>query len=228
LEDAVSVGADASAPEVFPVALCQRALVAMARGEWDRAEALAGQARHALQQAGAEDSYAALLICAVRARVAIHRGDAPAARRDLVDAQRLRPLLTYALPYLAVQARIELARVHLALADQAGARTLMREVDDVLRRRPGLGSLVAEARALRAQVASERGSSVPGASALTAAELRLLPLLSTHLSFPEIAAEMFLSRHTIKSEANAIYRKLGVSSRSQAVARSRELGLLAG
>jgi LuxR family transcriptional regulator, maltose regulon positive regulatory protein len=72
------------------------------------------------------------------------------------------------------------------------------------------------------------GSSVPGASALTAAELRLLPLLSTHLSFPEIAAEMFLSRNTIKSQANAIYRKLGASSRSQAVARSRELGLLAG
>ena len=39
LEDAVSVGADASAPEVFPVALCERALVAMARGEWDRAGA---------------------------------------------------------------------------------------------------------------------------------------------------------------------------------------------
>jgi LuxR family maltose regulon positive regulatory protein len=39
---------------------------------------------------------------------------------------------------------------------------------------------------------------------------------------------MFLSRHTIKSKANAIYRKLGVSSRSQAVSRSVELGLLAG
>jgi LuxR family maltose regulon positive regulatory protein len=54
-------------------------------------------------------------------------------------------------------------------------------------------------------------------------------ILGTHnLSFPEIAAEMFLFRHTIKSEANSICRKLGVSSRSQAVARSRELGLLAG
>ena len=52
--------------------------------------------------------------------------------------------------------------------------------------------------------------------------------LSTHLSFPEIAAEMFLSRTTIKSEALSIYRKLGASSRSQAVARSRELGLLKG
>jgi LuxR family transcriptional regulator, maltose regulon positive regulatory protein len=63
------------------------------------------------------------------------------------------------------------------------------------------------------------------ASALTGAELRLLPLLSTHLSFPEIAGELFLSRNTIKSQAYSIYRKLGASSRSQAVARSRELGL---
>jgi LuxR family maltose regulon positive regulatory protein len=104
----------------------------------------------------------------------------------------------------------------------------MREVDDLLRRRPGLGTLVGEAQALRAQLARERGSSVPGASALTAAELRLLPLLSTHLSLPEIAQEMVLSRHTIKSQVNSIYRKLGVSSRSQAVSRSRELGLLEG
>ena len=70
------------------------------------------------------------------------------------------------------------------------------------------------------------GRASPGASALTAAELRLLPLLSTHLSFPEIAREMFLSPNTIKSEAYSIYRKLGASSRSHAVTRSRELGLI--
>ena len=134
LEDAVSVGAGASALEVFPVALCERALVAMARGEWDRAEVLAGQARNALQQAGVEESYAAPLVCAARARVALHRGDTATAGQELVKAQHLRPLLTYALPYLAVQARVELARVHLALADIAGARTLMREVDDLLKR----------------------------------------------------------------------------------------------
>jgi LuxR family transcriptional regulator, maltose regulon positive regulatory protein len=98
----------------------------------------------------------------------------------------------------------------------------------VLRRRPDLGVFARQAEDLRAQLSHTRGSSAPGASALTAAELRLLPILATHLSFPEIAAEMFLSRNTIKSEANAIYRKLGVSSRSQAVARSRELGLLEG
>ena len=93
---------------------------------------------------------------------------------------------------------------------------------------PASGPSPTDAGALRAQLSKDRGSSVPGASALTAAELRLLPLLSTHLSFPQIAAEMFLSRHTIKSEAMSIYRKLGACSRSQAVARSRELGLLEG
>jgi LuxR family transcriptional regulator, maltose regulon positive regulatory protein len=228
LEDAVSAGEKADAPDDLAVALCERSLVAMARSQWDRAEVLADQAPTVLRQAGIEESFATPLICAVRARTAMHRADLPAVHQELARAQRLRHLLTYALPYFAVQARIELARVHLALADLPGARTLMREVDDLLKRRPGLGTLVGEARVLRAQLSRERGSSVPGASALTAAELRLLPLLSTHLSFPQIAEEMFLSRCTIKSQAMSIYHKLGASSRNQAVARSRELGLLEG
>ena len=181
-----------------------------------------------MSRAGIDESYMTPLICAVRARAAVHQGDVPAAPRELLSAQHLRPLLTSALPCLAVQARLELARVHLALADLPGARTLMREVDYLLRRRPGLGTLAGQARALRAQLARERGSGVPGASALTAAELRLLPLLSTHLSFPQIAGEMFLSRYTVKSQAMSIYRKLGASSRNEAVARSRELGILEG
>ena len=228
LEDAVSVGEQVGSTDDVVIGLCERSLVAMARSEWDRAEVLAEKARAVLRQAGIEESFATPLICALRARVAMHRGDVPAARRELVNAQRLRPLLTYALPYLAVQAQIALVRVHLALADHAGARTLMREVDDLLKRRPGLGTLVREAGTLRDQLSRERGASLPGASALTAAELRLLPLLSTHLSFPEIAEQMFLSLSTIKSQGMSIYRKLGASSRSQAVARSRELGLLEG
>jgi LuxR family maltose regulon positive regulatory protein len=88
--------------------------------------------------------------------------------------------------------------------------------------------LAGQAQVLQARLSEDRGSSAPGASTLTGAELRLLPLLSTHLSFPEIAGELFLSRNTIKSQAISIYRKLGAASRSQAIARSRELGLLEG
>jgi LuxR family maltose regulon positive regulatory protein len=228
LEEAVSVGEQVGAPDDLAAALCERSLLAMARNQWSQAEDLARQARTVLRRAGLEVSYATPLVSAAQARAAIHRGDVPAARQELVSAQHLRPLLTYALPYLAVQARIELIRVHLALADLAAARTLMREIDDLLRRRPGLGALTGQAEALRAQLSRQRGGGAAGASSLTAAELRLLPLLSTHLSFPEIADELFLSRNTIKTEANSIYRKLGASTRSQAVAQSRELGLLEG
>ena len=168
------------------------------------------------------------LACAVQARTALHRGEIPAAREELVSAQRMRHELTYALPYLAVQARIELARACIALTDLAGARTLTREIDELLRRRPGLGTLVGEAEALRTQLSKLRGREAPGASALTAAELRLLPMLATYLSFPQIAEQMSLSRHTVKAEATSIYRKLGASSRDQAVTRARDLGLLDG
>ncbi len=99
---------------------------------------------------------------------------------------------------------------------------------EILTRRPGLGVFAAQAEELRAQVARTRRSPTPGASALTGAELRLLPMLSTHLSFPQIAGEMFLSPNTVKSQAMSIYRKLGTSSRNQAVTRARELGMLDG
>ena len=102
----------------------------------------------------------------------------------------------------------------------------MREIDEVLRHRPGLGTLTGQVQMLRDQLVSEHGPARAGASALTAAELRLLPLLSTHLTATEIAAELYLSPHTIKAEVKSIYRKLAASSRNQAITRARELGLL--
>jgi LuxR family transcriptional regulator, maltose regulon positive regulatory protein len=146
LQDAVSIGEQVDSPAAVAAALGERSLIAMARSEWDRAEALTGQAGTVLREARIEESFATPLVRAMRARMALHRGDAQAARRELVSAQHPRRLLTYAFPHLAVQARIELIRAHLALA---GARTLMREVDDLLRRRPGLGNLVGEAETLR-------------------------------------------------------------------------------
>jgi LuxR family maltose regulon positive regulatory protein len=224
-EESISIG-EGGSPNVLADALCQRSLVAMARNQWSQAEAFASRARSVLRRAGQEASHAPL--CAVQARIALHRGEVTAARRELVTAQRLRPSLTYASPCIAVQARIELTRVHLALGDLAGARTLMREIDELLQRRPDLGTLVSEAAALRAQLSRQRGADSPGASALTAAELRILPLLATHLTASEIAAELFVSIHTVRSQQASLYRKLGTSSRSRAVARARQLGLLEG
>ena len=73
----------------------------------------------------------------------------------------------------------------------------MREIQEVLRHRPGLGTLAGEAQALRARMSAERASGTRGASSLTAAELRVLPMLATHMPAPEIAAELYLSLHTV-------------------------------
>jgi LuxR family transcriptional regulator, maltose regulon positive regulatory protein len=208
------------------VALAERALLAIGRGAWDLAGRYLAEARAVACEAHLAEYPTIAIMHAGAAQVAVHQGDLVQARAELTCAQRLRPDLTYAVPYLAVQVRIELARCYLALQDTAAVRTLLREADEVLRRRPDLGVFVQQAEDLRAALAQMKGNSVPGASALTAAELRLLPLLSTHLSFPEIAQEMFLSRNTIKSQAYSIYRKLGVSSRSQAVTHAAKLGLL--
>jgi LuxR family transcriptional regulator, maltose regulon positive regulatory protein len=51
-------------------------------------------------------------------------------------------------------------------------------------------------------------------------------MLCTHLTVPEIAAEMYLSRHTIKAQMRSIYRKLGANTRHQAVTNARDLHLV--
>ena len=164
------------------------------------------------------------LIYAAVARAAVHRGDVARAQEQLARAARLRPLLTYALPAFAVQTLLELARAYLALDDAAGARAVLRQARDVLRMRPDLGILPKQAEELLGELDASRDGT-RGASSLTTAELRLLPLLPTHLSFAEIGERLYVSRHTVKTQAISIYRKLGVSSRSQAVQRLHQLGL---
>lgn len=223
--DAAHEGVELGAHLAAWMALGQRAAVAIEREAWIEAEAFSDQAVLLVRRSRMEAYPVSAFVYAVAARVALHRGDVPGAREFLARAQRLRPRLTSALPYLSVQTRLELARAYLALADAGGARTMLREIDPQLRRQPDLGRLPAEVEELRSSLQTMRADA-PGASTLTAAELRLLPYLTTHLTFREIGERLYISRHTVKSEAMAIYRKLNVTSRNDAVERARDLGLL--
>jgi LuxR family transcriptional regulator, maltose regulon positive regulatory protein len=164
------------------------------------------------------------LLHAVAARTALHRGDVPQAQDHLARAAHLRPRLTVALPHRAVQTLLELAHAHLALTDVTGARTLLREARYILNQRPDLGILPAQAAELQSRLDTLHKTTT-GAAPLTTAELRLLPLLSTHLTFREIGERLYISQHTVKSQALSVYRKLGVSSRSQAIQRVQQTGL---
>jgi LuxR family maltose regulon positive regulatory protein len=226
LAHAAEVAVDAGAMPAASAALAERSIVAMQRAEWNRAETLAEEAL-GIMRAGRLDNYVmSPFIYAVAARTAIHRGDVARAQEHLALAARLRPLLTYAMPHRAVQTLLELGRAHLALGDGAGVRTLLWQARDILQRRPDLGILPKQAEELRTRADTSHDEAV-GVSALTTAELRLLPLLPTHLTFAEIGQQLYVSRHTVKTQAISVYRKLGVSSRSQAVQRLQQLGVSA-
>ena len=141
---------------------------------------------------------------------------------------RARPTCTFALPHIAVRVRLQLAEAYVGLADRATAGHLLREIDDILLRRPSLGTLVNEVTAIREVLTSSTQTTVPGGPPLSPAELRLLPYLQTHLTFKQIGERLFVSRNTVSSQVGSIYRKLGVSSRSDAVQRAMTLGLLGG
>jgi LuxR family transcriptional regulator, maltose regulon positive regulatory protein len=226
LAQAVEVGLDTGAAPTVAAASTERAIVAIRRGDWADAGTLADHGLATLRDGHLDDYGTGVIVHALVARTAAHRGDVPRARESLGHAARLRPQLTYAMPTLAVQALLELGRAYLAVADAAGARVVLREAGAILRLRPDLGTLPGEAEELRSTLDAIPVGSV-GASSLTTAELRLVPLLSTHLSFREIGERLHVSRHTVKTQAISVYRKLGVSSRSEAIDRVQAIGLLA-
>jgi LuxR family maltose regulon positive regulatory protein len=178
LADVVELGTDTRGPAVA-TALAGRCVVALQRHDWAAAQILADQAVETVATGQLEDYILSALVHAVAARTSLRRGAVPAAREHLARAARLRPLLTSAVPTLAVQTLLELGRAYLALQDAAGVRAVLWQARDVLRVRPELGGLPAQVEELRSSLDLARRAS-PGASSLTTAELRLLPLLATH------------------------------------------------
>jgi LuxR family maltose regulon positive regulatory protein len=221
---AIDVGRGFSASSTVDAALALRAVIAIDRQDWCSAAAHSADALAGLPSSGAEGNVAGLIVHAVAARVAAHSGAVHAGQTHLTRATRLRSLCTYVVPWTAHHL-VQLCHAHLELGDPAGARLVVRQIEEILLIRPDLGVVHGMVEAVKARLHTMWSTS-PGASSLTTAELRLLPYLATHLSFPEIGEQLFLSRHTIKTQAMSVYRKVGASSRSEAVERLHELGLL--
>jgi LuxR family transcriptional regulator, maltose regulon positive regulatory protein len=224
--EASTAAATMSNADSIVISESELALLAMDRGDWPEAAGQLELALATIDEKRMHDYVISVLAFAGSARLALHHGDLNEAHRQLARAMRARPAATYVLPFVAVRLRLQLAKVYLAIADPATARQLLREIDDILRQRPALGTFVAEAEELRRVLASSAATGAAGISPLTPAELRLLPYLQTHLTSGGIAERLFLSPHTVRTEAKSIYRKLGVSTRSDAVRQATAVGLL--
>jgi LuxR family maltose regulon positive regulatory protein len=225
LTEATDTAEDAGAAPTAAIARAERALLALHDGRTDDAHTLTARACAHIHNGGLDDYAISALVYAAAARVHLDHGDVATAKTALSHAQRLQAHLNLSMPFYTVQTRLEMARSYLGMTDVAGARTILRGAANVTRRRPNLGDLADQITQLQHQLDTLR-TNMAGASSLTTAELRLLPLLATHRSFREIGQHLFISPNTVKTEAISIYRKLGASSRSQAIERARHLGLL--
>ena len=203
--------------ETQMIATSQRSLIARGRQDIDAATALSVEASELLLRAELHAYPSAALAFAASAQTALRQGRWADARQLVDTAEPLRVSLTQAVPWLAVTVRLELGHCYVTLRDGDAARVLADEIEAIVDERPRLGVLVERAKELRSKadavVEPARGSHAK----LTPAELRLLPLLATHLSFREIAEQLEVSRNTVKTQAISIYRKLGVHGRSEAI-----------
>jgi LuxR family maltose regulon positive regulatory protein len=208
------------------VAMGERSLLAAAQNDLPAAQRLAQDAEHLTEEAHLEGYGTTAIAVAASARTSLRQGDWAAARAGMEKLCRLMPSVREGMfPWFAVQTQLEFARAYLALRDTEAVQSLLAELHELLRVRPHVGVLADEVETLERELAATPdGGNVNGT--LTPAELRLLPYLATHLSFREIGQQLFVSRNTIKTQAISVYRKLGVTSRSEAIACAARLGLV--
>ncbi|MET0772851.1 MAG: LuxR C-terminal-related transcriptional regulator, partial [Candidatus Limnocylindrales bacterium] len=206
-------------------ARAERAIADLDQRRWQSAQAILDIDRAAVLSDPESGRITGLTWLIADARLSIHRGDPVAALERIQRVQVGRARLSWGLPWLAVRALTELARVQLLMGDHKGARVSLSQARETVAVRPDLGHLIDALELVTEQaLAAPRGDD--SWSTLTRAELRLLPFLQTYLTVKEIGERLGVSPNTAKTQALSIYGKLGASTRSEAVEAAVARGLL--
>jgi LuxR family maltose regulon positive regulatory protein len=208
-------------------ALGCRAAIELDEEDAAQAEALARDAIELMQGAKRDEDPLSAIVRILIGRIQTRRGELAEAAATVEHGIRLAErvgawhITTYGL--------LALAEIRQRERSPAAARRLLTRARDILVPLPDPGSgperLAQTEKMLRLR-ASHRDTPGASFSELSERELAVLRLLASKLSQREIAAELYVSFNTVKTHARAIFRKLGVASRGEAVDRARELGLL--
>jgi LuxR family maltose regulon positive regulatory protein len=224
LEDAVQ--SDASIPVVRMVALSLLAQVAVRQGRLAKARELAEAARAIADASDACHAPQGALAYTAMGAVYAALGRPEAAKEELEQALESRHRVFGISPWPTFEAMLTQARVLLDLGDRGAAAELAAEARDRLIALPdGTEDLQSRLAEVESRIARERAPVGPVAEQLTERETVVLRLLAGTLSLREIARELYVSANTVKTHTRAIYRKLGVTTRQDAVERARRLGV---
>ncbi len=227
LEDGIH-RSSVAAPPIETLCLSQLAMITTEEGDWERGVDLIARAISQIELHDLAPYPSSVLTFAVSANVHSHFGQVDEGKLHARKASHLLGGLRDFIPWYEAETRIILARAALRLADIRTARTLLAEASRLARRIPDAVLFAGWLDEVWGLVDSAAGEALTGPSTLTMAELRILRFLPTHLSFREIGDRLHVSTNTVKTQAHAVYRKLDVCSRSDAVTRASDIGLLDG
>ena len=200
--------------------LAYRSLIAGERGRLDEQRVLAETAAGFVREHGAEKVIgAAPLALGISLAARGRPGEAlPLIERGVALAR------TFGQPIQLANALLSQAPVLRALGQHQRAADAIAEARSILESCPDPGILAGRLAALGRPPQARCARSAD--QELTQQELRVLKLLNSDLSEQDIGRELYVSHNTVHSHVRAIYRKLTVSSRAEALQRGRELGLL--
>jgi LuxR family maltose regulon positive regulatory protein len=202
------------------------ALVAVERGRLDSARTHAEKARSLLGGIGDRRSWLGANAAVALGAVLTAEGKLVEAERELAQAEgffRDEIATVHDAWLLVLLARVRCRRGRLAEAAAAlgSARGELAELADSGR----ISELAAEVE-LELEELTARAGNGEVLETPSSAELAVLRFLVTDLSTREIGSKLYISPNTVRSHARSIYRKLGVNSRTDAIARAAALGLL--
>lgn len=212
-------------PHVQAQCIAAASLALTMTGDERRGRALLGDLRALVARYPMDHSATAAPVHVVLAQGYLADGRTHEARASADKALRLTSLIVGMAPWYAVQGRVLLSQLYVGLGQLDRAASLLEEAE--LLHGPSSQSPVLDALLDGARQAVDAAERVDvGPEPLSTAEIRVLQYLPTHLTFPEIAAELFVSRYTVKSQVMSAYRKLDVHSRGEAIEKARSLGIL--
>jgi LuxR family transcriptional regulator, maltose regulon positive regulatory protein len=202
------------------------ALVATDRGHLGAARKHAEKARDILGGVGLSRSWLGANAAAALGVVLIAEGSYPEAERKLAYAEGAFRDEVATLQHTWLLVLLACVRCRRGRIDYAETTArLAREQLDELAHDGRVATLAAEVEQ-EIERARERAGGGDVLDPPTPAELAVLSLLASELSVRQIGEQLFLSPNTVRSHTRSIYRKLGVNSRADAVARADTLGLL--
>ena len=159
-------------------------------------------------------------------RALAERGKLKEAQKELEHGLSARRRLPGLSPWPTLIGLLAIAPVLAARGDRAGARAVLAEARDILEAFPDAGMfpdlLERQERKLRAR--KPREGQLDGE--LTERELDVLRLLGGELTTRQMAQSLYVAPSTVRTQVKSIYRKLGVTSRKEAVEEAHARGLV--